>query len=223
MRNSTKQEDKPVATETRLAIVDDDAAVRQALLWLLEGHGYQADGYDSAERFLDEARIEQYHCLILDLRLSGMSGIMLLERLATAPYMPPAIMLTAHGDVPHAVAALKLGALDFLEKPFDDERLLALVETGIARDAEARSLYRQRARVEAGLASLTDRERQVMALVLAGKLNKQIADELSISMKTVEVHRARVFDKMGVKSAVELANLTASLGARKSGVDGEAS
>lgn len=213
------QKDKPL--EKRLAIIDDDAAVRDALVWLLEGHGFPVDAFESAERFLEDAAASDYHCVILDLRLSGMSGIMLLERLAEQAYTPPVIMLTAHGDVPHAVAALKLGALDFLEKPFDDERLLALVETGLARDAEARERYLKRERVEAALASLTERERQVMALVLAGKLNKQIADALNISMKTVEVHRARVFDKMGVKSAVELANQMSVLGAEVAGKLGQ--
>jgi two-component system response regulator DctR len=106
--------------EKRLAIIDDDIAVRDALVWLLEGHGYPVDAYESAERFLEQAVPENYRCIVLDLRLTGMSGIVLLERLADIPYVPPVIMLTAHGDVPHAVAALKLGALDFLEKPFDD-------------------------------------------------------------------------------------------------------
>lgn len=198
--------------EKRLAIIDDDAAVRDALVWLLEGHGYVVDAYESAERFLEQVEPQHYRCLVLDLRLTGMSGIMLLERLADFPYVPPVIMLTAHGDVPHAVAALKLGALDFLEKPFDDEHLISLVETGLARDTEARERYQRREGISTALASLTERERQVMALVLAGKLNKQIADTLTISMKTVEVHRARVFDKMGVKSAVELANLMSALG-----------
>ncbi|RXZ45268.1 response regulator transcription factor [Crenobacter cavernae] len=210
--------------QRRLAIIDDDAAVRDALLWLLEGHGFEVDGYDSAEAFLGAGAVDSYQCVVLDLRLTGMSGIMLLESLAELAYVPPVIMLTAHGDVPHAVAALKLGAFDFLEKPFDNARLLALVEAGIKKDDDARGKHRRLSRVEAALASLTEREKQVMALVLAGKLNKQIADTLAISMKTVEVHRARVFDKMGVKSAVELANLVAVLGdetASRFGLGGE--
>jgi len=205
--------------DKRLAIIDDDAAVRDALVWLLEGQGYAVDAYESAERFLEQTAPEHYGCLVLDLRLTGMSGIMLLERLADFPYVPSVIMLTAHGDVPHAVAALKLGALDFLEKPFDDQHLISLVDSALVRDAEARERYLRRERIETALASLTERERQVMTLVLAGKLNKQIADALAISMKTVEVHRARVFDKMGVKSAVELANLMSQLG--EDGVRGE--
>ncbi|MGR2663059.1 MULTISPECIES: response regulator transcription factor [Chromobacterium] len=194
----------------RLAIIDDDAAVRESLVWLLDGQGYLASGFDSAEDFLACPDGGDFNGIILDLRLSGMSGIMLLEKLAGWPYCPPVIMLTAHGDVPHAVAALKLGALDFMEKPFDDERLLERAEAAVLRDEQNRLLHGRRSKVSAALSLLTDREREVMQLILTGKLNKQIAEELTISMKTVEVHRARVFDKMGVKSAVELAGLLAS-------------
>jgi len=194
----------------RLAIVDDDAAVRQALIWLLDGQGYEVCGFDSGEEFLTSGADAGFNGLIVDLRMSGMSGIMLLERLADWPYCPPAIMLTAHGDVPHAVAAIKLGALDFMEKPFDDAVLLARVEKLLQQDEAKRAAHQRRQRVDALLAQLTEREGEVMQLVLQGKLNKQIAEELSISMKTVEVHRSRVFEKMGVKSAVELAGLLAA-------------
>lgn len=179
----------------RLAIVDDDAAVRQALIWLLDGQGYQVSGFDSAEEFLATGPDAGFNGLIVDLRMSGMSGIMLLERLAELAYCPPAIMLTAHGDVPHAVAAIKLGALDFMEKPFDDEVLLARVEKMLRQDEANRAAHGRRQRVSALLALLTEREREVMQLILLGKLNKQIAEDLSISMKTVEVHRSRVFEK----------------------------
>lgn len=194
----------------RLAIVDDDAAVRQALIWLLDGQGYQVSGFDSAEEFLATGPDTGFNGLIVDLRMSGMSGIMLLERLAELVYCPPAIMLTAHGDVPHAVAAIKLGALDFMEKPFDDEVLLARVEKMLQQDEANRAVHGRRQRISALLGLLTEREKEVMQLILLGKLNKQIAEELSISMKTVEVHRSRVFEKMGVKSAVELAGLLAA-------------
>lgn len=191
----------------RLAVIDDDEAVRQALIWLLEGQGYDVTGFDSAEAFLVSPQPLSFNSIILDLRLSGMSGIVLLEQLSTWPYCPPVTMLTAHGDVPHAVAALRLGAVDFMEKPFDDDKLLARVESCLLQDAESRHWYERRTKVEAALGSLTEREKEVMHLILVGKLNKQIAEELSISMKTVEVHRARVFEKMGVKSAVELAGV----------------
>ncbi|MGL6072197.1 response regulator transcription factor [Craterilacuibacter sp.] len=189
-----------------LAIVDDDEAVRSALIWLLDGQPFVVRAFESAEALLQSGDAARFHCLIVDLRLGGMSGLVLLERLSQAAYCPPVIMLTAHGDVPHAVAALKLGAIDFLEKPFDDERLMALVFQCLERDEVQRKAYRQTLDIRTAQASLTEREREVMALVLSGKLNKQIADELAISMKTVEVHRSRVFDKMGVKSAVELAS-----------------
>ncbi|MTD33642.1 response regulator transcription factor [Paludibacterium denitrificans] len=195
----------------QLAIIDDDVAVRQSLLWLLDGQGYQATGFDSAEAFLACPTAAAFNGLIVDLRMTGMSGIVLLEKLADWPYCPPVIMLTAHGDVPHAVAALKLGALDFMEKPFDDQRLLERMEAMLQRDARARLAHEQRSRVASSLNLLTEREREVMQLILQGKLNKQIAEALSISMKTVEVHRARVFEKMGVKSAVELAGVLAVL------------
>lgn len=195
-------------TQKTLAVIDDDLAVRQSLLWLLETPTLAVSGFDSGERFLALGEVAaNFNCLIVDLRMSGISGIMLLERLAQWPYCPPVIMLTAHGDVPHAVAAFKLGVADFLEKPFDDARLLALVDECLARDAQERERFQRRARVSEALATLTEREREVMQHILQGLLNKQIAEVLSISMKTVEVHRARVFDKMGVKSAVELAGL----------------
>ncbi|WP_293765203.1 response regulator [uncultured Aquitalea sp.] len=199
-------------TDKHLAVVDDDAAVRQALIWLLEGQGYEASGFDSAEEFLATGPSCPFNGLIVDLRMSGMSGIVLLEKLAEWPYCPPAMMLTAHGDVPHAVAAIKLGAIDFMEKPFDDERLLERVARLVRQDEEGRARHARSRRIEDLLGSLTEREREVMHLILAGKLNKQIAEELSISMKTVEVHRSRVFEKMGVKSAVELAGALANAG-----------
>lgn len=205
----------------RLAIVDDDAAVRQALIWLLDGQGYQVSGFDSAEDFLATGPDIGFNGLIVDLRMSGMSGIMLLERLADLAYCPPAIMLTAHGDVPHAVAAIKLGALDFMEKPFDDAVLLARVEKMLRQDEAKRASHARQQRVSSLLAQLTEREKEVMQLILLGKLNKQIAEELTISMKTVEVHRSRVFEKMGVKSAVELAGLLAASQAKSAGGRGD--
>ncbi|MEQ6290270.1 response regulator transcription factor [Vogesella sp. GCM10023246] len=195
----------------RLAVIDDDLAVRQALLWLLESPSLGVSGYDSAEAFLADTAAANFNCLIVDLRMGGMSGIMLLEKLAGWAYCPPVLMLTAHGDVPHAVAAFKLGVVDFLEKPFDDQHLLTLVEECLRRDTEARDRFQRRRQVADALQTLTEREREVMQHILAGLLNKQIAEVLSISMKTVEVHRARVFDKMGVKSAVELAGVISVL------------
>lgn len=194
-------------TVQSLAVIDDDAAVRQSLLWLLGSDSLQVSGFDSAEAFLADGDNHRFNCLIIDLRLSGISGIVLLQSLAAWSYCPPVIMLTGHGDVPHAVAAFKLGVVDFLEKPFDDQHLLRQVAHCLQQDQTARQQHERSERVQQTLSTLTEREKEVMQLVLAGLLNKQIAEVLSISMKTVEVHRARVFDKMGVKSAVELAGV----------------
>ena len=150
--------------------------------------------------------LERMGCLVLDVRMAPLTGLVLFEQLRAAhPYCPPAIFLTGHADVPLAVAALKMGAADFLEKPFDDAILIERVEAALARDAAARDSLASRSHLQAQLRQLTEREREVMALILEGKLNKQIAEALDISIKTVEVHRARVLDKMAVKSAVELA------------------
>ena len=201
-------------TVQSLAVIDDDAAVRQSLLWLLGSDTLQVSGFDSAEAFLADGDNRRFNCLIIDLRLSGISGIVLLQSLAAWSYCPPVIMLTGHGDVPHAVAAFKLGVVDFLEKPFDDQHLLSQVAHCLQQDQTARQQHERSERVQQTLSTLTEREKEVMQLVLAGLLNKQIAEALHISMKTVEVHRARVFDKMGVKSAVELAGVLASLAAK---------
>ncbi len=191
-----------------LAVVDDDEAVREALVWLLESNGLAVQPFASGEALLQDDA-SRFACLILDMRLSGMSGLMLFERLLQRPYCPPAIFLTGHADVPLAVSALKMGAFDFVEKPFDDVLLLTRVQQAISQDQQNRQQQSQQQRIISALNQLTDREQEVMRLVLAGKLNKQIADSLDISIKTVEVHRARVMEKMGVKSAVELAGLLA--------------
>lgn len=190
-----------------IAIVDDDDAIRDALSWLFASRGLKVETFNSSEQFLGDAQPEQFGCLLLDLRMPGLSGMALLEKLNALPYCPPVVFLTGHGDVPLAVQALKLGAVDFLEKPFDDNHLVDLVEACLQKDITQRAAWKSAQAVETRLATLTHREKEVMHLILAGKLNKVIADQLNISMKTVEVHRARVLEKMGVKSAVELAAL----------------
>ncbi len=190
-----------------IAIVDDDDAIRDALSWLFASRGRKVETFRSSEHFLETAQPEQFGCLLLDLRMPGLSGMALLEKLNALPYCPPVVFLTGHGDVPLAVQALKLGAVDFLEKPFDDNHLVDLVEACLQKDVTQRAAWKSAQAVETRLATLTHREKEVMHLILAGKLNKVIADQLNISMKTVEVHRARVLEKMGVKSAVELAAL----------------
>ncbi len=188
-------------------IVDDDEAIRDSLAWLMRTRGLTARAFGSAEEFLASCRKDACGCLVLDMRMPGMSGLELHERLLERGCTLPVIFLTGHADVPMAVAAIKRGAFDFVEKPFNDNALVDLVIRAMEHDAGSQAQRAEKATVTLRLAQLTPREREVMDLVLAGKLNKLIADELNISMRTVEVHRARVLEKMGVRSAVELAQL----------------
>lgn len=195
-------------------LVDDDEAIRDALSWLLESRGVNCRSWPSAEAFLnhlDQASAPIAGCIVLDIRMDGMSGLELFDRLMQRGCKAPVIFLTGHGDVPMAVGALKKGAFDFVEKPFDDNLLASRVIEAIAIDAQRQQSAASSGSVQQRIDALTERERQVMALVLAGKMNKVIADDLAISMRTVEVHRARLFEKMGVRSAVELAQLLKSL------------
>jgi len=199
-------------------LVDDEDVVRDALAWLLRSRRLLSEGHASAEAFEAwlAARPAPWptapSCLVLDVRMPGTSGLVLFERLAQQGLLPllPVIFLTGHGDVPTAVAAVKRGAFDFVEKPFSNNALVDRVEQALALSAQALQARRERLAAERALSELTDREREVMHLVVAGRPNKLIADELQISVRTVEVHRARVFEKMNVKSAVELANLLRS-------------
>lgn len=193
-------------------LVDDDAAIRDALAWLLRSRGVQSRAWPSAEAFLADYREDMSGCLLLDIRMVGMTGTELFAHLLERGCTMPVIFLTGHGDVPLAVKALKRGAFDFIEKPFNDNELADRVIEALRHEESRRWQDGMRAEVGERLASLTEREREVMASILAGKLNKVIADELQIAMRTVEVHRARIFDKMGVRSAVELAQRLALLG-----------
>lgn len=206
---------QPTADAT-VYIVDDDAGVREALAWLLRSRHLLSDCFASAEEF--DALLErgfvprQACCLLLDVRMPGMSGLALFERLAERGLVEqvPVIFLTGHADVPTAVDMVKRGAFDFCEKPFSDNALVDRVEEALRRSAGVLAERLARERLQGRLAELTERERDVMRLVARGLPNKLIADQLAISVRTVEVHRARVFDKMEVKSAVELANLLRS-------------
>jgi two-component system, LuxR family, response regulator DctR len=188
-------------------IIDDDEAIRDALAWLLESRQIACASYASAEQFLTTPLNEHVGCLVLDIRMQGMSGLSLFDNLRERHYPLPVIFLTGHGDVPMAVAALKKGAYDFFEKPFNDNDLVNRIVEAITLDVRRQAREATRDSLQNRLATLTPRERQTMELVLAGKYNKIIADELQISVRTVEVHRANLFDKMGVKTAVELARL----------------
>ncbi|KIL97025.1 Transcriptional regulatory protein fixJ [Paramagnetospirillum magnetotacticum MS-1] len=188
-------------------IVDDDEAIRDALGWLFQSRGVSAQCFASAEDFLGAWTPSSSGCLVLDIRMEGMTGLELFDRLCEMGARLPVIFLTGHGDVPMAVSALKKGARDFVEKPFNDNELVDKVIEALAWEAERQASAHAAASLAQRLESLTLRERQVMDKVLAGKLNKVIADDLGITMRTVEVHRAHLFEKMGVKTAVELAQL----------------
>jgi two-component system response regulator DctR len=191
-----------------LHIVDDEDVIRDALEWLAQSRGLVARGYAGGQAFLDALDAQpdaNGECVLLDVRMPGMPGIAVFDQLVARGLLArlPVIFLTGHGDVPMAVDSLKRGAFDFFEKPFNDNQLMDRVEEALAksRQAAASSAVRER------LATLSAREREVLDLILAGNMNKVVADKLGISMRTVEVHRAHIFDKMQVKTAVELAGL----------------
>ena len=203
---------EPVPNAT-VYIVDDDASVREALAWLLRSRRLPSESFDSAEAcdamLQGRSAQRQPCCLLLDVRMPGLSGLALFDLLAARGDLQtmPVIFLTGHADVPTAVDAVKRGAFDFCEKPFSDNALVDRIEQALAQSAGHLAQLRERSDLQVRLTDLTDRKRDVMDLVVAGLPNKLIADQLDISVRTVEVHRARVFDKMQVKSAVELANL----------------
>lgn len=197
-------------TDPRVYIVDDDAAVRDALMFLLSSRQVTTSTFASGEEFLEFFTPDLRGCVLTDIRMDGISGLELFARLQSAGSRLPCIVLTGHGDVPMAVEAIKKGVRDFIEKPFDandlvDKLIVAMAddEARVEQDA-ARRTHAER------MATLSDRELEVMQLLVAGKQNKVIADELSIAMRTVEAHRARIFEKLGVRSAVELVKLLAA-------------
>ncbi len=189
-------------------IVDDDEALRDSLCWLLESAGLRVETHDSANSFLQSYYPGQSGCLLLDVRMPGMNGLELQEQLESRDVRLPVVIMTGHGDVAMAVRALKAGAMDFIEKPFDDELLLASIQRALVLDTEQRKNRATQAEVLARLAHLTRREHQVMELVTIGKANKQIASELNVSAKTVEAHRAHVMEKMQAKSLAELVRMS---------------
>ena len=202
-------------SDATVYIVDDDASVREGMAWLLRTRRLLSTSFDSAERLLAELDtlhtpwVTQAGCILLDVRMPGMSGLALFELLLERGIAQawPVIFLTGHADVPTAVDSVKRGAFDFCEKPFSDNALVDRVEQALALSRERLAERTRHTQLQQRLSELTERERDVMRLVVEGLPNKLIADQLDISVRTVEVHRARVFDKMEVKSAVELANL----------------
>ena len=191
-------------SEPKVFVVDDDEAMCGALQCLLESEGFPVVVYDSAEAFLQGYQAGQPGCLVLDVRMRGMSGLDLQARLAEQGLVIPIIITTGHGDVPMAVRAMRFGAMDFLEKPVNDRVLIACIRKALKEDARIRQELTQRGEVIARMKSLTPREREVMEHVLVGRANKQIAARLGISEKTVEVHRKHVMHKMDVHCAIEL-------------------
>ncbi len=192
--------DKPAT----IFIVDDDQEVRQALALLMESVGLQVETFESGNDFLQQFDPNRPGCMILDVRMPGMSGLELQARLAAEAIHPPVIIITGHGDVPMAVRAVQAGAVDFIEKPFNDQALLDSVHRALDLDARKRGRASKLAEIRARLQTLTPREQEVMKMVVAGKRNKVIAMELSVSQSTVEAHRARVMEKMEARSLSDL-------------------
>jgi len=194
----------PPSAPRTVYVVDDDEAVRDSLQWLLEGNSYRVRSFASAEDFLSEFEPDGVGCLVLDVRMPGMSGLELQSELATRNVGLPIVFVTGHGDVPMAVAAMKSGASDFIEKPFDQASLKSVVERTLARAGDAAIEQDIRRQNVARMARLTLRERQVLERIVAGRLNKQIADDLGISIKTVEAHRANIMEKLEAGTVADL-------------------
>ncbi len=185
-------------------VVDDDEAVRDSLQWLLEGKDYRVRCFESAESFLSRFDPREVACLIADIRMDGMSGMELQDRLIERLSPLPIVFITGHGDVPMAVETMKKGALDFIQKPFNEEHLLPLVERMLERARESFAAQQVVANREALISKLTTREAQVLERIVAGRLNKQIADDLGISIKTVEAHRSNIMEKLNAATVADL-------------------
>ena len=196
-----------MAADAIVHVIDDDEAVRQSLEFLLRTSGMTARTYDSASSFLNALPAIEGGCVITDVRMPGITGIELLKRLGEMPIALPVIVITGHGDVPLAVEAMKHGAVDFLEKPYDDELLLGSVRAALDRAHQNAARDARRAEVEARLSALTNREREVLEGLVAGKPNKIIAFDLAISPRTVEIYRANVMTKMGAASLSDLVRM----------------
>lgn len=198
-----------IAAEPQIHVVDDEPAIRDALSWLFASRGVAVTGWSSGEALLDALPLAGPGCIILDVRMEGLSGPEVFARLQAAGADMPVIFLTGHAEVPVAVQALKDGAHDFVEKPFNDNQIVDRALAAAAAHARRLTEAAARKALSDRLATLSEREAEVMRLMLQGSLNKQMADRLGIAMRTVEVHRGRVLVKMGVRNAVELAALLA--------------
>ena len=185
-------------------VVDDDEAVRDSVQWLLEGQDFRVRCFESAEAFLSRYDPREIACLIVDIRMNGMSGLDLQDRLIERQSPLPVAFITGHGDVPMAVDTMKKGALDFIQKPFKEDKLVPLVERMLEEARAAFAEHQKAASRDALLSKLTGREAQVLERIVAGRLNKQIADDLGISIKTVEAHRANIMEKLGANTVADL-------------------
>jgi FixJ family two-component response regulator len=194
-----------------IMVVDDDSGVRNAMRILLKSVGLESASYSSAQEFLSAYQPSQPGCLLLDIRMPGMSGLELQQQLNLRGAVIPVIFMTGHGDVPMAVEAMQHGAFDFLQKPFRDQDLLDRIQKAIAKDAQSRALLGEHARIRARLETLTTREREVLDLMTQGKQNKAIAQDLGVSPRTIEIHRARVMEKMEAHSVAELVRMMLDL------------
>ena len=201
---SAQRERTPMSTKPVIHVVDDDDAIRDSIVWLLDGERYSVRTYATGEDFL--ARLEHLSpaCVILDIRMPGMSGVEVHEQLTRNAVGTPVVFVTGHGDVPMAVEAIKRGAFDFIEKPFNEQKLTSVIERALEQDAQNAGQVAAQSVVAARLAKLSPREREVLDLVVAGKMNKTIADVMNISIKTVEAHRSKVMEKMCARSLAEL-------------------
>ena len=198
-------------TDPTVFIVDDEAEVRDALKLLMDSVGLAAETFASAQAYLDQFEPQRPGCLVLDIRMPGLSGLELQEKLSEEALHPPIVIITGHGDVPMAVRAVQAGAVDFIEKPFRDQVLLDSVHRAITRDAEQRGEASRLADIEARLQRLTPREKEVLDLVMTGMRNKVIAVELGVSQSTVEAHRAKVMEKMEAKTLSDLMRMMLSI------------
>jgi FixJ family two-component response regulator len=197
-------------------IIDDDASVRKSLSRLLRSAGFEVETFATAELFLEREHYDGIGCLVLDVRMPGISGIDLQDELGKADYSMPFVFITGHGDIPMGVHAMKKGAVDFLAKPFEDEELLQAVREAIEKDMWGRAEYAEVHEVRGRIALLTARELDVLRYVITGKLNKQIAYKLGIAEKTVKVHRGRIMEKLGVDSVADLVRLAEKAGIKPS-------
>jgi len=196
-------------------VVDDDEAVRDSLQWLLEGKDYRVKCFDSAESFLSRYDPREVACLIVDIRMGGMTGLELQDKLVERRSPLPIVFITGHGDVPMAVDTMKKGAMDFIQKPFKEDDLVSLVERMLDSARESFSDHQNAANRGALLSKLTGREAQVLERIVAGRLNKQIADDLGISIKTVEAHRANIMEKLNANTVADLLKIALGQNAPK--------